>query len=118
MIFIFGPLFSGKRTVAKRLLGCGDAALAERAVLDAQELARAPGDLEALADALARREAVLATEVGSGVVPLDAAEREARERAGLLNRLLAARAETVVRVFCGIPVYLKGGPPAEGGAPC
>lgn len=118
MIFIFGPLFSGKRTVAKRLLGCDDAALAKCAVMDAQELARCPGDLEALADALARHRAVLATEVGSGVVPADASEREARERAGLLNRLLAERAETVVRVFCGIPAYLKGSPPAGSEPPC
>jgi len=51
---------------------------------------------------------VIAAEVGGGVVPLDPAERAARERAGRLACLLAQRAETVVRVFCGIPKTIKG----------
>jgi adenosyl cobinamide kinase/adenosyl cobinamide phosphate guanylyltransferase len=108
MIFVFGPLYSGKHTVARQLLRCSEDALASRAVFDVQELARQRDDLEALADELARFEAVVATEVGSGIVPLDAAERAARERAGRLSCLLAARADTVVRVLCGIPVVLKG----------
>ena len=43
-----------------------------------------------------------------GVVPVDPAQRAAREAAGRLSCLLAARAETVVRVCCGIPQLLKG----------
>ena len=65
-------------------------------------------DLTALADALAARPVVIATEVGGGVVPVDPAQRAAREAAGRLSCLLAARAETVVRVCCGIPQLLKG----------
>lgn len=108
MIFVFGPLFSGKRAAAMKLLRCDEAALRTRCVCDAQELAAQRDDLEALADELAQYDAVIATEVGSGVVPLDPVERAARERAGRLNCLLAARAETVVRVFCGIPKAIKG----------
>lgn len=108
MILITGPLFSGKRDAAKRLLGCDDAALARRAVCDAQELARERADVEALADELARYEVVTSAEVGGGVVPLDPRERAARERAGRLACLLAARADAVVRVFCGIPTVIKG----------
>lgn len=108
MILVIGPLYSGKRAATRQLLGCGDAELAARAVFDAQELARQRDDLEALADELARYDAVVAVEVGGGVVPADTAERAARERAGRLNCLLAARAETVVRVLCGIPMVLKG----------
>lgn len=108
MIFIFGPLWSGKRAAAKELLGCDETELARRCVWDVQDLVRKEVDLENLADDLSRRDAVIATEVGGGVVPLDAAERAARERAGRLNCLLAARADTVVRVFCGIPMVLKG----------
>lgn len=48
-------------------------------------------------------------EVGCGVVPVDASEREQRERTGRVCCALAARAETVVRFWCGIPVVLKGG---------
>ena len=51
---------------------------------------------------------VVATGVGGGVVPVDREERAAREAAGRLACLLARRADAVVRVFCGIPVVLKG----------
>ena len=108
MIFIFGPLWSGKRAVAKKLLGCDDAELARRAIWNVQELAREQTDLEELLVELSRYDAVIATEVGGGVVPIEAAEREARERAGRLNCLLAERSDAVVRVFCGIPKLIKG----------
>lgn len=102
MIFVFGPLWSGKRAFARDALGC------DAPVCDAQELARSRADLETLADELAANAVVIASEVGGGVVPAERAEREARERAGRLTCLLAERAETVVRVFCGIPTVLKG----------
>lgn len=108
MIFITGPLYSGKKTFAKKLLGCGDAELQKRCACDVHELAAEREDIEALADELARYDAVTAAEVGGGVVPLDPGERAARERAGRLACLLAARAEAVVRVFCGIPKTIKG----------
>ena len=73
-----------------------------------QDLAATAPDLTALADALAAHPVVIATEVGGGVVPVDPAQRAAREAAGRLSCLLAARAETVVRVCCGIPQLLKG----------
>ena len=73
-----------------------------------QELAAAAEDLESLADRLAAYDLVLATEVGGGVVPIDAAERAAREAAGRLACLLAARADCVVQMFCGLPTVLKG----------
>lgn len=108
MIFIFGPLYSGKRAAAMQILGCGGEELKARCVWNAQELAARRDDLEELADELARYDAVIATEVGSGVVPADAAQRAARERAGRLSCLLAERAEAVVRVLCGIPKVLRG----------
>ena len=102
MIFVFGPLWSGKRAVARDVLRCTDM------VWDVQELARERTDLDALADELAAHEAVIATEIGGGVVPTDREERETRERAGRLSCLLTERADTVVRVFCGIPTVIKG----------
>ena len=82
MIFITGPLYSGKRTFAQNFTGTR--------ITDVQELAAAAEDLESLADRLAAYDLVLATEVGGGVVPMDAAERAAREAAGRLACLLAA----------------------------
>ena len=108
MIFITGPLWSGKRDFACRLLGCTREELAARAVWDVQALAAGCRDLEALADRLAAHEAVILTEEGGGVVPADPAQRAAREAAGRLACLLAERAGCVVRVFCGLPLVLKG----------
>ena len=78
MIFITGPLYSGKRTFAQNFPGTR--------ITDVQELAAAAEDLESLADRLAAYDFVLATEVGGGVVPMDAAERAAREAAGRAGR--------------------------------
>lgn len=107
MIFITGPLYSGKRSYACQLLGCTPEELEHRAVWDVQNLAANCADLDALADELARLEVVIATEVGGGVVPIDRDERAAREAAGRLSCLLAQRARQVVRVFCGLPMVLK-----------
>ena len=104
MIFITGALYSGKRTYAKKLGG--------RQIADVQDLAADAQDLTALADELAARyDVVIATEIGGGIVPMDAGERRAREAAGRLACLLAARADTVIEMFCGIPTVLKGDMP-------
>ena len=104
MIFITGPLYSGKRTFAQTLPGHN---LKMRA--DVQTLAADAADLSALADRLAHEyDILIATEVGGGVVPMDANERADREAAGRLACLLAARADCVVQMFCGIPTVLKG----------
>ena len=66
MTFITGPLWSGKREFACRLLGCTREELAARAVWDVQALAAGCRDLEALADRLAAHEAVILTEEGGG----------------------------------------------------
>ena len=39
---------------------------------------------------------------------MDPKERRNRESAGRLSCLLAERADTVIRVFCGLPRALKG----------
>ena len=100
MIFITGPLYSGKRTFANALPGTR--------IAEVQILAKDADDLEKLADKLAAYDIVIATEVGGGVVPVDAGERAAREAAGRLACLLASRAQCVVQMFCGIPTILKG----------
>ncbi|MCI8538086.1 MAG: adenosylcobinamide kinase [Oscillospiraceae bacterium] len=47
-------------------------------------------------------------EVGSGVVPVRPEERAWREAVGRVCCELAKEADTVVRVFCGLPMVLKG----------
>lgn len=108
MIFITGPLFSGKRDYVRNALRWTEGELERNAVWDVQDLAAETGDLEKLADQLAEKQVVIATEVGGGIVPLDPKIRADREAAGRLSSLLAERADTVIRVFCGLPRVLKG----------
>jgi len=108
MIFVTGPLFSGKQDFICRALGWDEADFSRYAVRDVQDLAGRASDLNALAEELASKKAVIATEVGCGVVPVDKEERRCREAAGRLACMLAEKADTVVRVCCGIPKVLKG----------
>lgn len=100
MLFVTGPLYSGKRTFSQKFGG--------RQICDVQNLAANATDLEKLADELAAYDVVIATEIGGGIVPIDPAERAAREAAGRLACLLAAQASCVVEMFCGLPTVLKG----------
>ena len=123
MIFVIGPLFSGKQDYIMQALGWSETDFLEKAVRDVQNLAAEAAEavgaspsplddlqekLRSLADRLSQKEVVIATETGCGVIPLDPQERRNREAAGRLSCLLAERAETVVRVCCGIPQVLKG----------
>lgn len=108
MIFVTGPLFAGKEGYIRAALGWDREEFARRAVRDVEQLAAGVEDLDALAEELARYAVVIAAEVGGGVVPVDPGQRAEREKAGRLACLLAQRADTVVRVCCGLPQLLKG----------
>ena len=107
MILITGPLYAGKQDYICRALGLSEEEFRSRAVRDVQELALT-GDPEALAEELSRHGIVITTEVGGGLVPVNAEDRAKREAAGRLSCLLAERADTVIRVCCGLPQLLKG----------
>lgn len=110
MILVIGPLFSGKRAYIQHALGLNEEEFRACAVWDVQDLAS--GDLSVLADRLSENRIVIATEIGGGIVPLDPSERLRRENAGRLSCLLAERADTVIRVICGLPQLLKGSWPS------
>ena len=105
MIYIFGPYAAGKREYVRETFGYTEADFSTKAedncrvLYDAQQLAskvgNRPEELEKLAEQLCRKEVVIATETGCGVVPIDAAEREAREAAGRLS----------IRSSCKRPVF-------------
>ena len=107
MIFVTGPLFAGKRETIRALLGLAEEEFAACAVWDVQERAL-ESEPEDLAEELSAWRVVIATEVGGGVVPIDPVERRRREAAGRLACALARRADTVIRVCCGLPELLKG----------
>lgn len=54
---------------------------------------------------------LICDEVGCGVVPVEPEQRAWREQVGRLCCRLAARAERVERIFCGLPMVLKGETP-------
>lgn len=51
---------------------------------------------------------IVMTEIGCGIIPLEAADRRWRESVGRVGCLLAERASVVERVVCGIPIKIKG----------
>lgn len=96
-------------------LGPGDAVVVDCLTLWLSNLMHAEADLAAAADGL---EAALgapgtvwlvSNEVGWGVVPDNALARRFRDEAGRLHQRLAARADVVVLVVAGLPLWLKGG---------
>ena len=111
MIFVTGPLYAGKEAYICQLLGWGEEDFKKQGVRDVQELVEDVSDreeLEELAARLSDYDVVIATEIGGGVVPIDPKERENREKAGRLSCLLAEKADTVIRVCCGLGQVLKG----------
>ncbi len=53
---------------------------------------------------------IVCNELGSGIVPMDVTERDWREATGRLCCDIAARADRVYRVCCGIAQCIKGAP--------
>ena len=114
MVFVTGQAFSGKKEWVCSWMGWDEECFERSAVWDVQKMAAEHEDLEELALMLSAHPVVIAQEVGGGIVPADPGERLFRERAGKLACLLAQRAQTVVRVCCGIAQVLKGTLPADG----
>ena len=113
MILVVGGYANGKRTYVQGL-GFASDQMADGVFDDLPVLlnlqdaiagdSRTP---EQIADALVSKEAVMCCEVGSGIVPIEADERAWREKVGRTCTILADRADSVVRMVCGIPVTLK-----------
>ncbi len=129
LVFIIGGSNQGKRCCARSLLGLDEAAyqagLADGCT-DAPELAygkpylaayhqmvrkvlQRGGDPEAFTREVLKAppEVISMDEVGCGIVPVDRAERDYREAVGRVGQMIAARADAVYRVVCGLPVRIK-----------
>lgn len=102
MILVVGGMASGKRTFA-RSLGEGLSI-----AYDVHEAAREEVAVDDLVARYVSCDVVTCADVGAGIVPLDAGERAWRERVGALSQQLAARADVVVRMVCGVPLAMKG----------
>ena len=125
MIFITGGISQGKRTFAVKALGItgftsgADASpgqvLSAECVTDYQLFVRRLMNTDTDPEAFTKRlcgeskiTAVIMNEIGCGIVPINKEERLWRETAGRCGCILAAHADTVVRMVCGIPTVIKG----------
>ena len=123
MVFLIGGAYQGKTAYAKQTYGLRDADIftceGETLNLSApclrhlERFARAcvragkePADVLAGLDLHGK--ILICEDISCGVVPMDAEAREWREAVGRMNAALAARADTVTRMFCGLPMELKG----------
>ena len=114
MILVTGASGSGKKEYVMSLgYGpddiCTDPDGGRPVLYGLEELVRKdPESAPGMLDALLEKEVVVCSETGCGVVPLDKKERTAREATGRLMCRLAAEADRVVRMICGIPQVIKG----------
>ena len=112
MILVLGGIASGKRTYVRSLgyahdhmgssLDCS-----APVVYGLEDILRDGPLTDDELGLLANKDVVVCREVGLGVVPIDARERAWRELVGRTCCQLAARADRVVRLVCGIPVVLR-----------
>lgn len=116
MIFIIGGAYQGKTAYAENRFCDG------YKIIDSYHL-RVKAQLEAgfnpleeaeklikdmvIAGADMDRLVVISNELGYGIVPVDKVEREYREQSGRVNCYLAAKADEVIRVVCGIGTRIK-----------
>lgn len=121
MILIIGGRAQGKRLWAAQTFGLEETDFSRDPAAPCRALYGITGYVaeavrcgrDGAADVLAAAERtpgliVIADEVGCGIVPDNAFDRAWRDAAGSLTTELARRADTVVRIFCGMPTVLKG----------
>lgn len=130
MIVIVGGRYQGKREFARKLSGLEETefaamvaqagrispeeAIGKRCLVDFQDFLRrimeSGTDPQEFVSAVLETEPEIVTlaEVGSGLVPMERFERDWRDAVGVAGQRLVARADTVYRVTCGLPLLIKG----------
>lgn len=126
MDFIIGGCFQGKRAYVREYYGFADMDFIDgEAVKDndmqgkhclagfhrfVRRLLSEGADIEKNVNLLLEKNdirVIISDEIGYGIVPIDAFEREYREVVGRQSCILAKKAEKVVRVVSGIGVVIK-----------
>ena len=124
MILITGGAYQGKTAYAQAHFpytvtdgaGCGfdeskSAKILTNYHILIRRLTESGIDAEDFTAALCRENSacvVVLDEIGSGIIPMDKAERMWRESVGRAGCMLAEQSHTVIRLVCGIPTALKG----------
>lgn len=122
MELIFGGAYQGKTQFAAQkyhlsdtdIFTCEDVTLSPdaRCIRHLERFARAccASGLDPLTEFTRqspRAVCFLADDISCGIVPLEPFERQWREASGRLLSALARQADTVTRIFCGLPLELK-----------
>lgn len=124
MELIIGGAFQGKMTYAAEKYGLCEDEFCDLKTALPRETSKCVYHLEAFTRAAVKQgmsaeevldrlsplsgfSAIVSREIGNGIVPMDAEERAWRELHGAVLRMIAAEADTVTRVFCGIAEELK-----------
>ena len=112
MMLVIGGYFQGKKQFLKDKYGFNEKDFSSDifsecpVVIDFESYKGELGENEL--KILLLKEAIVAMEGGNSVISGDKEEREHTEKINRTLNLLANEAETVIRVFCGIPIVLKG----------
>ena len=108
-ILIIGAAYQGKLEYAKKVFMHKEITIEalHKSVLHLMRLNQNPWEL--LRDLSPMENwLVICNEIGGGIVPADAALRDYRECVGKLCCEIAAQADVVIHMTCGIPQIIKG----------
>jgi adenosyl cobinamide kinase/adenosyl cobinamide phosphate guanylyltransferase len=123
MELIIGGAYQGKRAWAKERFSLTDADIFACEGLDVDNTRRCLCHLERFTLACAQKgldprevwnfsacrdKILIADDISCGVVPMDPVTRAWREDTGRFLTKLAGEADGVTRIFCGLPLRLKG----------
>ena len=127
MELIIGGAFQGKKEVAKQIFHLEETDICDGASCDLETVFQAKAvsdfhmlirrlmeqgqDVDVFYERLEREHPdviLISDEIGYGIVPLDRFERDWREKTGRICCLAAQKADAVIRVLAGNPVYIKG----------
>lgn len=109
MILIIGGACQGKTTYAKEHFEKEYAIIDEYHLKVREQLKAEKDPLKEAKKLIMERDdcVIISNEVGYGLVPIDAFEREYREAVGRVNCYLAGKASRVIRITCGIGTSIK-----------
>lgn len=107
MILIVGGAFQGKTEYAKINFGNDYKIENNYHIKVKEQLAKGLNPIEEAKKLTDKNMVIVSDEIGYGLVPVDAFEREYREINGRVNCFFAEKAEQVIRVVCGIGTRIK-----------
>lgn len=103
-VLIIGGSFQGKREIAEKLYP--DEPKIYNLQKKCVKAAKRAGPLEL--SATLRGHVITCDEIGCGVVPIEPNDENWREAVGRLCCALASEADAVIRVWAGVPQFIKG----------